>query len=66
MAPDVEERAMSYVEPSPPNTTTFRSSALGNCPLAINTSKASLTPCAPAGADAMVVYSHEPLNGVKG
>ncbi|MFO0765939.1 MAG: hypothetical protein U0231_03925 [Nitrospiraceae bacterium] len=44
----------------------MRSSSFGSRPLAIKTSSASRTPCAPAGADPIVVYNHEPLNGVKG
>lgn len=64
MAPEVDDKAISYVEPSPPSTTTLRSSLFGSLPLAISTSKASRIPCAPAGAEPMVVYNHDPLNEV--
>ncbi len=57
---------MYSVEPSPPTTTTLRSSAAGSRPLAISTSRASRTPWAPAAAEPIVVYSHEPRSGVNG
>ena len=66
MAPEVADRPMPVALPSPLKTTTCISSPAPIRFLARSLSRPSRTPCAPAGAEAMAVYSQDPENGVKG